>query len=104
MFGFPLFVTPDKRNEIRFGIGLSGGLNQPAEGTSFLTLPLEISYVYHIKKHFTFQVGISVDIPLIFGSGGFLSMDIGGSPSDDEPSDKPSGFYPLITGFIGFRF
>ena len=83
MFGVPLFLTPDDKNEFRFGIGLSGGLNQSLKGSSILTLPIEISYLYHIKRHFTFQTGISVEIPLVL--------------FDPE-------FFPVINGFIGFRF
>ena len=90
MVGIPFFFDPLNRNELRFSIGLSGGYTNAWSGEdedfdfdygSSFNLPIEISYVFHADRYFAFQMGFSVDFPILF-SGGFI---------------------PIFNGFIGFR-
>ncbi|HNW82721.1 MAG TPA: hypothetical protein PKG52_07515 [bacterium] len=92
MIGYPFFLTCDYRHEIRFATGISGGFNTSWHGeedfdfgfSSYLHIPVEISYVYHIKRFFAFQIGFSLDLPVFFDSEG--------------------EYIPVISGFTGFRF
>ena len=83
MIGLPLFITSDNRREFRFALGVSGGWNYYRTSESILTLPLEISYLFHTKRYPSIQIGISVEIPLVL--------------VDPE-------FFPVINGFLGLRF
>ena len=87
--GFPWFVDRKNRHEIRFGLGLEGGLfyktepNNKTNTAGFLLAP-ELSYVIHLAKYLALQVGVTMRI-------GFYSMD-----------DKGLGD-PFAAGFAGFR-
>lgn len=105
MVGIPLFLTKNSRHELRFGIGLSGGVSVIKTHTfsnngggeqvfwSFLNLPVETSYIFHISKNLALQIGISLDFPMFFINRSF------GSSSGDT-----NRYYPILSGFIGFRF
>ncbi len=94
IYGIPLFVTKDNRNEFRFGTGISAGLsfkfvrdekNRRKGIGSILNIPVEITYVNHIFRFFSLSATISVDFPVHFGS------------------DSKKYYTPVINGFLGFR-
>ena len=90
MVGIPIFLGKTYRHEIRISAGFSGGVSTQwdkyREGDiNYLYMGLfnfafDISYVFHIKENFAFQIGAALDLPIVF----------------DE-------FYPVVNGFIGFR-
>lgn len=109
--GFPLFLTQNNRHELRFGTGLSGGITQylSKEGTagsadpkfkSFIHIPVEVSYIFHISKHFSMQMGVSVDFPVLFNDADTLYYTAF-VPTRTEVVD--AGYYPILNGFFGFR-
>ena len=50
-----------------------------------LSIPLEISYVFHADKYFAFQTGLIIDLPVLYHC-------------------HNEGYYlPVFSGFIGFR-
>ena len=92
MVGIPIFLDKTYRHEIRISTGLSGGLTIKWKkelmeagdlyfvDNAFLNLPFDVSYVFHVKENFSFQVGASLDLPIVF-----------------------ENFYPVVNGFVGFR-
>lgn len=90
MVGVPFFLDSLNRNELRLSTGFSGGFTAtwPVPdwdfdfySASFINLPIDISYVFHVDKNFAFQIGISADFP-VWSYGKYL---------------------PVINGHIGFR-
>jgi len=99
MIGIPLFLTKNNAHELRFGAGFSAGYSvyeNPKYSffQSFFNIPLEISYIFHIAKHFSLQFGIIIDLPLFFDDS---------DQDDDTDISVDTGYHPLINGFIGFR-
>ncbi|HPA57247.1 MAG TPA: hypothetical protein PLX56_06850 [bacterium] len=94
IYGIPLFVTKDNRNEFRFGTGISAGMsikflrdekNRRKGIGSILNIPVEITYVNHIFRFFSLSATISVDFPVHF------------------EYDNQKYYTPVINGFLGFR-
>jgi len=102
-FGFPIFLTSDNRNELRIGTGFSGGLSNKslpeydsgdyAHLHSYINIPLKLSYVHHIFRHFSFEVGVTLDLPVFFSETKGRNYD-----------GKGIGYTPVFNGLIGFRF
>ncbi len=103
MLGVPFFLDKNNRNEIRLSSGMAFGLSiygkkYDNEGQIYTYFPvdisLEISYIFHILKHFAFQVGVTVDFPLFYESG-----------RDGYDYGTNLKYYrPDVYGFAGFRF
>ena len=99
MVGVPIFVknTYANQHEFRICSGFTGGRSHYQDRDkkyyaleSFINIPLEVSYLYHMHSNFTFQIGLTADFPVFF----FSASD--GSRSGDN-------YVPLFSGFIGFR-
>jgi len=98
-FGFPLFLTHDNRHELRFGLGASGGVslrqfsngpgNRSDEFFSYLNVPFEVSYVFHVAKNFAFQTGLSLDFPVFY--------------EFDNKFNNNEKYIPIFSFFLGFR-
>jgi len=91
MIGIPFFLDKTNRHEIRVSSGFSGGLtskyprvwdeDSSSDYVSLINIPLDISYVFHVKRNFAFQFGLVVDFPVWFDSK----------------------YVPSVNGYIGFR-
>ena len=99
MVGIPIFIknTYANQHEFRICSGFTGGRSHYQDRDkkyyaleSFINIPLEVSYLYHMHSNFTFQIGLTADFPVFF----FSASD--GSRSGDN-------YVPLFSGFIGFR-
>lgn len=86
VYGTSIYLDSRSRHELRIGTGFSAGATyyDPGDNSFFslMNIPVDIYYVVHIKKHFAFQTGISLDLPLNF--------DV-----DD--------YRPVVFAFAGFR-
>jgi len=96
MVGVPIFVknTYANQHEFRICSGITGGLisyrNKENENfESFINIPLEVSYLYHLHSNFTFQIGFIADFPVFFPS--VYSWW------------KYDAYIPMLSGFMGFR-
>jgi len=91
MVGMPFFLDKTNRHEIRISSGFSGGFtakylkkwdwDTDFDYMSFINVPVDVSYVFHIKRNFSFQLGLAVDLPVLF-------------------YDR---YVPSVNGYIGFR-
>lgn len=95
MVGMPFFYGFANQHELRLSTGLSGGYSRKVfiffdqsndHSIDFdLSIPIEISYVFHADKNFAFQTGLMLDMPVLFHI-------------------RHDGYYlPIISTFIGFR-
>lgn len=68
--GVPIYLTNDDRHELRIALGTMAMFYQ-RDATHWASLHLalapELVYAYHIKKHATLHVGLTVYIPLPLG-------------------------------------
>jgi len=107
MIGIAAFFGYANQHEFRVSAGISGGMADHKivfkkeidysstnativdidDFTTVLNIPFEISYVFHAQKNFAFQVGITVDFPVLFNGNGF----------------QHDYYIPIISSFIGFR-
>ncbi|HNW82722.1 MAG TPA: hypothetical protein PKG52_07520 [bacterium] len=88
MFGIPFFTGFASRHEIRISTGISGGVsNYKSEENflSFINIPFELSYTFHITHFFSFQIGTLIELPVFFDSY------------------SNTYYVPVISGFTGFR-
>lgn len=92
MIGIPFFFGFANQHELRVGTGVTGGYSSKdfsGDGDNSieidLSIPLEISYVFHADKYFAFQTGFIIDLPVVYDC-------------------RNEGYYlPSFSGFIGFR-
>ncbi len=96
MIGIPFFWGFANQHEMRISSGITAGhsrntfmfLNSDNGENSIntnLSVPIEISYVFHAYKDSAFQIGVILDMPVVFyfyNKGSYL---------------------PSLSGFIGFR-
>ena len=92
MIGVPFFFGFANQHELRIGTGVAGGYSsKDFSGDNDnsievnLSIPFEISYVFHADKYFAFQTGLIIDLPVLYHC-------------------YNEGYYlPVFSGFIGFR-
>ena len=98
IFGIPFFLTNDDRHKIRLGTGVSAGYvkywkDNDTPGwykrgnTSYFLFPIEVSYVFHIHKYFSFFINVAGDFPVQYF----------------DKSKKDAMYIPMVNGFMGFR-
>jgi len=96
IYGIPVFITNDNRNEFRFGTGISIGHSQKYDKDddnnsvgikSIINIPIEITYVYHIFRFFSVSAAISVDFPLHF----------------EFYNGRSFPYTPVLNGFLGLK-
>jgi len=95
MIGIPFFWGFANQYEMRISSGITAGHSRKIfiffdqsndHSIDFdLSIPIEISYVFHADKNFAFQTGLMLDMPVLFHI-------------------RHDGYYlPIISTFIGFR-
>ncbi len=92
MVGIPFFSGFANQHELRISTGVAGGYSSKdfsGDNNNWieidLSIPLEISYVFHADKYFAFQTGLIIDLPVLYHC-------------------HNEGYYlPVFSGFIGFR-
>lgn len=86
VYGASIHIDSSYRHEIRIGSGFSAGATYYDGGDhkffSLINIPVDVYYVFHIRRYFAFQTGVSLDMPLNF--------DV-----DD--------YRPVVFAFAGFR-
>ncbi|MGI6394854.1 MAG: hypothetical protein ACOX2F_09065 [bacterium] len=106
MVGIPFFYGFANQHELRLSAGLAGGLSEHKyiflgqkkknsksviivrdvdSITVHMSIPLEISYVFHINKFFALQTGLILDMPVCY------------------ENFRDTYYIPSFSGFIGFR-
>jgi hypothetical protein len=77
MIGIPFFLGFANQHEMRISSGITAGysrntfmfLNSDNGQNSIntnLSVPIEISYVFHADKNFAFQIGVILDMPVVY--------------------------------------
>ena len=110
--GFPLKLGTEKQHELRFGVGILGGPMMYGDGISWgdhlghgrvahaslgPEIEASISYVYKLKEHLKFEVGLST---IVATRSDVVFMATDGNTSSVS-HDLP---WPVVQTFVGLRF